>query len=366
MRMMHTPGEAVEKLLSIVIITRNEARRIGPCIESALVAGSHFPGTEVVLVDSASTDGTLEIAREFPITILQLKPDWPLTPGAGRYIGTLATRSDYVLFVDGDTWIYPEAVGDAMAFLQEHPEGAGVGGMREEFYLDEQGGLTGEMHRRYRVSKAAKVPGLGGDALYRRAALNEAGTFDPYLAWNEEAELALRLRRAGYTLWRLPIAVTRHYSLPRGTFRETIRRFQAGFYPRAGRTLRATHNNAMAGRFVREFLMNYVITGGYLLAGLVSSALAPVDRRWLKIWLATSGAIFATYAIRKRSARSAFANLLARVMIVYGLITGFFAGRQYAEQYPTDVTVVQHRDSCIRKPSGNDSDDVALTGKEVS
>ncbi|MCL5256614.1 MAG: glycosyltransferase [Chloroflexi bacterium] len=353
-------------LLSIVIIARNEARRIGKCIESALAAASRFPETEVMLVDSASTDGTPEIAGKFAITIVQLKPEWPLTPGAGRYLGTLASHSEYILFVDGDTWIYPEFLPDALDFLEKHPTVAGVGGTREEFYVDEQGELTGEIHRRYRVREATEVPGLGGDALYRHSALNEAGTFNPYLAWNEEAELALRLRKAGYTLWRLPIAMTKHYSFPRGTYRETIRRFHVGFYPRAGRTLRATYNNGLAGRFIREFLMNYVVTGTYLFAGLLSAFSAIFDRRWLKAWLACSGAIFVTYAIRKSSARSAFANLLARVMIVYGLVTGFFQGRQDPDQYPRDAIILQRQGNGAGTHAAVAAGTAAIEGKEAS
>jgi glycosyltransferase involved in cell wall biosynthesis len=340
--------ELAENLLSIVIIARNEAQNIGRCIESAMAAAAWFPGTEIMLVDSASTDETIDIAHRYPIGIIQLQPHWPLTPSAGRYLGTITTAGRYILFLDGDTEVFPSWVHESLTFLCQHPEGAGVGGTGEEVYADERGHSTGEVLHRYQVSKATEVNSLGGNGLYRRAALEKVGTFNPYLALYEEAELALRLRRAGYTLWRLPFPMAKHFSLPRGTFREAIRRFHSGYYPRSGRTLRVTFKNGLAGQFIREFLLNYAMTGGYLLLGLASLAAALAGRReWLMAWLALSVAVFAAYCVRKRSAGKAFNALVARLMVMYGLILGFVTGGKDAGQYPTDIVVVQ------RQPEGD-------------
>ena len=60
--------------LSIVIIARNEARNIARAIESVLRAVENWPDTEILLVDSASTDETVEIARRYPINIVRLHP----------------------------------------------------------------------------------------------------------------------------------------------------------------------------------------------------------------------------------------------------------------------------------------------------
>jgi rhamnosyltransferase len=56
---------------SISILTKNEERNIGSCLEA--VFSQKFSGEfEVVLVDSGSTDATVEIARRFPIRIEQI------------------------------------------------------------------------------------------------------------------------------------------------------------------------------------------------------------------------------------------------------------------------------------------------------
>ena len=346
-QMLAQTQEIAGNLLSIVIITRNEAQNIGRCIESALAAAAWFPGTEIMLVDSASTDETIDIAHKYPISIIQLQPHWPLTPSAGRYLGTLATAGQYLLFLDGDTEVFPGWVLQSLTFLRQHPEVAGVGGTGDEVYADECGQSTGEVLHRYQVSKATAVNSLGGNGLYRRAALEKVGTFNPYLALYEEAELALRLRHAGYTLWRLPLPMAKHFSPPRGTFREAIRRFRSGYYPSSGRTLRVTFKNGLAGQFIREFLLNYAITGGYLLLGLASLVAALAGQRgWLTAWLAISVAVFAAYSVRKCSPGKAFNALVARLMVMYGLILGFVTAGKDAGQYPTDVIVVQ------RQPEG--------------
>jgi len=333
-----------ENLLAVIIITRNEAHHIEQGLDAVLREVQSIPDVEVMLVDSASTDETVDIARKFPISIIQLQPHWPRTPGAGRYLGTLATSSEYVLFLDGDTELYPGWIAQALDFMRQHPTVAGVGGTRDEFYIDEQGQPTGGIWHRYQVQQAAQTKTLGGDGLYRRSALNEVGTFHPYLALYEEAELALRLRKAGHTLWRLPLPMVKHFSQPRGTLVETIRRFQIGFYPRAGWTLRATCQNGLGGQFIREFLMNYMITSLYLLIGMM--AFIPIfigQYVWFGAWLAISMIIFVAYSVRKRSLRRAFALLAARLMVIYGLIMGFVRGGQDADRYPTDMIIVQRQ-----------------------
>lgn len=59
---------------SITIITKNEGRNIGACLEGVF-SQKNVGSFEVVLVDSGSTDGTVEIARRFPIRIEQIPPE---------------------------------------------------------------------------------------------------------------------------------------------------------------------------------------------------------------------------------------------------------------------------------------------------
>ena len=59
---------------SISILTKNEERNVGRCLE-AVYSQKGVGAFEVVLVDSGSTDATLQIARCFPVHIEQIPPE---------------------------------------------------------------------------------------------------------------------------------------------------------------------------------------------------------------------------------------------------------------------------------------------------
>jgi glycosyltransferase involved in cell wall biosynthesis len=54
--------------LTLIVIARNEARMIGPCLDSVPFA------TEKIVVDSGSTDGTLDIAAAHGARVV--RQDW--------------------------------------------------------------------------------------------------------------------------------------------------------------------------------------------------------------------------------------------------------------------------------------------------
>ena len=64
----------VEPLVSILVRVKNEARAIGPFLES-LQRQDIFPRTEVIMLDSGSTDGTLEALLEFPASVCAIRPE---------------------------------------------------------------------------------------------------------------------------------------------------------------------------------------------------------------------------------------------------------------------------------------------------
>ena len=96
--------------VSVIIIACNSEATIRRCLESAAWAD------EIVVVDSGSTDRTVEISREFTANVHQT-PDFPgHGPQKNRALD-LAT-GDWVFSLDSDEWITPEVhaeIGAAMA-----------------------------------------------------------------------------------------------------------------------------------------------------------------------------------------------------------------------------------------------------------
>lgn len=233
--------------LSVVVIGKNEEAYLARCLRSVAIAVEQVGGAEVVFVDSASTDQTLEVARSFGIRVLSLKPEWKLSPAAGRFVGFHHTSGDLILFVDADTVVEQDFLLHAIPEFQQ-PEVAGVAGYLAD--VDERGRplpWVGE-----RSAHTHDVTWLrGGCALYRRSAMDRAGTFNPHLTVEEEAELALRLRRDGGRLLQIPHPVGCHL---RGTVStdHILRLWRHGRILGTGRTLRYACNVGNGIRFLYE------------------------------------------------------------------------------------------------------------------
>lgn len=94
--------------VSLVIRCRNEGRHIGRLLSG--VARQTVKGIETIVVDSGSTDNTIEVARKFPIKIVTINPkDFSFGHALNR--GCAAADGDYIVFASAhtypvyDTWI---------------------------------------------------------------------------------------------------------------------------------------------------------------------------------------------------------------------------------------------------------------------
>lgn len=97
---MRTSGEKMEKAsVSVVIIAKNEEKRLEDCLKSAAWA------KEIVVLDDMSTDRTQEIARKYTDKVFQRTMD---IEGRHRnYAYSLATQ-DWILSLDADERVTPE------------------------------------------------------------------------------------------------------------------------------------------------------------------------------------------------------------------------------------------------------------------
>jgi len=104
----HTPGVqrragAGDILpVSVIIPVRNEAKNLRRCLEALGDAG------EVIVVDSQSTDATVEIAREFGAQVVQFhyQGGWPKKRQWA--METLPLAYDWILLLDADEVVTPE------------------------------------------------------------------------------------------------------------------------------------------------------------------------------------------------------------------------------------------------------------------
>ncbi len=112
-------------MLSVIIITKNEAEHIGPCLESVQWAD------EIIIVDSGSTDGTQNICNQYTDKIIQT--DWPgFGPQKNRALD--AASGKWVLSLDADERITPELHAEIQSALENTGETAGFEIPRLSYY----------------------------------------------------------------------------------------------------------------------------------------------------------------------------------------------------------------------------------------
>lgn len=198
----------MEGNFGIVVIGRNEGERLKRCLASSLAACPR-----VVYVDSGSTDGSLALAREMGAEGVELDLARPFTAARARNAGyrrlvEIAPEMDYVQFVDGDCEFIPGWLEAARKFLDRHPEVAVVCGRRRERNPSQS--LYNLLCDMEWDTPTGEARACGGDAMFRRLAFDASGGYREDLIAGEEPELCLRLRSAGWRIWRLKKDMTWH------------------------------------------------------------------------------------------------------------------------------------------------------------
>lgn len=309
--------------LSVVIKTYNEEAHIETCLRSVLEATGAMHA-EVIVADSCSSDATVARAAAFDVRVVQLADPQERCCGIAAQLGYQHASGRFVLLMDGDMRLCPDFLPQALTFLQTHPEAAGVGGQVVELNLDSLE-YRARQDKVRRHQSAHLVDRLDGGGLYRRQAIESVGHFsNRNLHSYEEFELALRLRLAGWTLWRLPVDAVTHRGHAMPPYALLARRWQTGYICGLGELLRASLGQA---RQRRELLRLHelrlylgVMLGWLALAALLLAPL-PVGAKAaaLALWLAAPVALM---AVRKRSWRRGLYAVLSWQLQAAGLVRG--------------------------------------------
>ncbi|MFY9212697.1 MAG: glycosyltransferase [Aestuariivita sp.] len=192
-------------MIDAVVIGRNEGVRLVACLES-------LKGRvrRIIYVDSGSTDGSVATAGTLGAEIVELDRTLPFTAARARNTGLklLGEDSEFVQLVDGDCAIRDGWIDAAREYLMAHPRTAVVCGRRRERYPDTS--LYNALIDAEWDTPVGAAKACGGDALMRMSALREVGFYRDDLIAGEEPELCVRLRHAGWNIWRLDEEMTWH------------------------------------------------------------------------------------------------------------------------------------------------------------
>jgi GT2 family glycosyltransferase len=227
--------------LSIVVVNWNVRELLGRCLESLLIACRAAPRleSEIIVVDSASTDGSPAMVRErFPAVHL-IASERNLGYAGGNNVGTAAAQGRYLFLLNPDTVVEPDCLARLVDYMAAHPQAGAVGpcllwpdgslqASRRRFptlgslfwesSLLEQWFPHNRFVRHYRLAdippdQPQKVDWVVGAALLiRRAAWQEAGPLDEaYFMYFEETDWCRRSATAGWETHYLPAARLIHY-----------------------------------------------------------------------------------------------------------------------------------------------------------
>ncbi|WP_435661245.1 glycosyltransferase [Leisingera caerulea] len=191
--------------IAAVVIGRNEGERLIRCLRSL-----QGQVQQLIYVDSGSTDGSAAAARDLGAKVVDLDLSRPFTAARARNAGLAALSSgiELVQFADGDCELDPGWIGAAADFMQTHPRAAAVCGRRRERFPEAS--VYNRLCDAEWNTPVGEATACGGDAMMRVAAVYTAGGYREGLIAGEEPELCLRLRRAGWQVWRLDAEMTLH------------------------------------------------------------------------------------------------------------------------------------------------------------
>lgn len=195
-------------IVGFVVIGRNEGPRLEACLRSVL-AVSH----QVIYADSGSSDGSQALAEQLGAKVVPLRDDGALTAARGRNAGFRELREqspecDLVQFLDGDCILQTQWLPTALEFLRDHPEVAVVCGRRFEAHPDAS--VYNRMCDAEWNTPCGETEACGGDALIRRAALDQVHGYRDDLRAGEEPEMTARMRAAGWKVWRIDVPMSEH------------------------------------------------------------------------------------------------------------------------------------------------------------
>ncbi|MGZ9713169.1 glycosyltransferase [Glaciimonas sp. GNP009] len=307
--------------VAVVIKALNEERNIARSIESAIAAISTYSG-EVILADSGSADATIEIAKRYPIKIVQLLDISERCCGIGAQLGYQFVNADYVYILDGDMELNSDFLKRAVDIL-EHSSGlAGVSGMVEEL-----GGGNYEFDVRKaeqdgRLIGSQESLDMGG--LYRVEAIKKIGYLtNRNLHSYEEKELGQRLLQAGYTLERIADPAIRHFGKTDESLRLLVRRWKTQHVDGPGEWMRTVWKTPNFFSVAVKFKQLWVIFFGWI-ALTISLAISPSFWFPLALTIAAHSVLLLRLTFKRKSFGLACVGFIHLQFYTAGMVRGLF------------------------------------------
>jgi len=228
--------------VSLIVLNWNGKHHLERCLSSLLA--QTYPDFEVILVDNASTDGSVEFVRERFPKVKIIRNDKNLGFAAGNNVAIKATQGNYVATLNNDTQVDPHWLEELVKAAEADPKvgmcaskmlflhqpdminSTGISLDKAGIAWDRRGG---EPDQDTGIEPIEIFGPCAGAALYRRRMLEEVGLFDEdFFAYLEDVDLAWRARLAGWRCLYVPKAVVYHLYSATGIEGSPLKNFLLG------------------------------------------------------------------------------------------------------------------------------------------
>jgi GT2 family glycosyltransferase len=225
--------------LAVIIVNYNTRQLLDDCLESIYKADQPKGGLQVVVVDNASVDDSMDmVAKKYP-GVIAIKNSENLGFAKGNNVGVNAADARYVLFLNSDTVIKRFSLVKPLKYLKTNPQ---VGAITIKLYLKD-GTIDFDNHRGYptpwasvskflglakifpkstffnsyhlgfqKLDKIHQIPVAAGSYMMMPTKLFiDIGMWDEtYFFYGEDIDLCFRINQAGYKIIYYPKVSTLH------------------------------------------------------------------------------------------------------------------------------------------------------------
>lgn len=252
--------------LSVIIVSYNVRDYLRQALQSVIVAAGEI-SHEIIVVDNQSSDGSVDMTKKEFTSVRVIASDTNEGFSAACNRGISASSGEFILILNPDTFVQPDALAKAVFFMKSHPD-AGAAGARMtdgkgRFLPESKRGFPSPLASLFRFTGMGRlfprsgffnsyylgaIPAeetcradilTGAFMMIRRKALDKTGLFDTrYFMYGEDIDMSWRLRKASFYNYYLPDVQIIHY---KGRSTETDREESLRHFYGAMRIFASSH-----------------------------------------------------------------------------------------------------------------------------